>query len=329
MSSSGLFDTLLLLALPASGKSEVRHFMRHGGDEKSVQTYHLGDTVQLDDFPYVHFLRVVDESLESLGRERIFYADEEASFTERRDWGTLLQLVNQDYIVMTHLDMPTPPAGADHLFVRIDQARTAVGAATVFDAMDPDLRGLLADRLSGEADRLNNEIFGRRPSDLNGKTIVIEFARGGPDGASMPLPSTYGYSYAFSQLSEAILERAAVLYIWVTPEESRRKNRARCDPDDPGSILNHMCPEEVMLNEYGSCDMEHLLETSGRSGTVTVEAHGRRFQLPVARFDNRHDLTTFVRDESDDWQAADIGKLEDALSDSLARLWESYETARN
>ncbi len=327
MTTSGLFDTLLLLALPASGKSEVRHFMRNGGDEKSEQTYHLGDTVQLDDFPYVHFLRMIDEHLEALGKARIFYANEEASFTERRDWGTLLQLVNQDYIVMTHLDAPTPPAGADHLFDRIDQARTAVGAATVFDSMDTELRSLLADRLSGEADRLNREIFGRRPSSLNGKTIVIEFARGGPDGASMPLPTTYGYAYAFSQLSEAILERAAVLYIWVTPEESRRKNRARANPDDPGSILNHMCPEDVMINEYGSCDMEHLLETSDKSGTVTVDAHGRRFHLPLARFDNREDLTTFVRDD-DEWQSEDVNKLEGALSDALARLWETYETTR-
>ena len=71
--SDNLFDTLLLLALPASGKSEVRKFMREGTAAEAAANYHLGDTVQLDDFPYVHFLRCCDDALVSLGAPRAFY----------------------------------------------------------------------------------------------------------------------------------------------------------------------------------------------------------------------------------------------------------------
>ncbi|MDY0001915.1 MAG: hypothetical protein RBU30_11515, partial [Polyangia bacterium] len=62
-------DTLLLLALPASGKSEARRFLLNFPLEQRLELFHISDTVQLDDFPYVHFMRCVDEELEKLGQK--------------------------------------------------------------------------------------------------------------------------------------------------------------------------------------------------------------------------------------------------------------------
>ena len=76
------------------------------------------------------------------------------------------------------------------------------------------------------------------PDSFDGKTIIIECARGGPDGASMPLTGSDGYQYSLPMFCPEILENAAILYIWVTPEESRRKNADRADPNDPGSNLH-------------------------------------------------------------------------------------------
>ena len=82
--------------------------MRHGDEQACVDRYHLGKTIQLDDFPYVHFMREVDDALLGFGETRIFYPDNQSGFNENRDWGTLLRLVSQDYDLMTHPEVPIP-----------------------------------------------------------------------------------------------------------------------------------------------------------------------------------------------------------------------------
>ena len=60
---SETLETVLLLALPASGKSEVRRYLNHLTPEQRSGDFHLGPTVQLDDFPYVHMMRRIDDEL--------------------------------------------------------------------------------------------------------------------------------------------------------------------------------------------------------------------------------------------------------------------------
>ena len=148
----------------------------------------------------------------------------------------------------------------------------------------------------------------------------VPAARGGPDGATPPLPPPLGYAYTLRKFSDAILSRAAILYVWVTPEESRRKNHERTDPNDPGSILHHGVPMAVMLGDYGCDDMDWLLRTSDRPDTVRIESHGSTYHLPVARFDNRVDKTTFVRAERSAWNPADVGALHRGLAEAFQRL---------
>ena len=319
-------DTLLLLALPASGKSEVRKFMEHSPRDRRIEEFHVADMPQLDDFPYVHFLRCIDQQLVSRGNARHFYTGADTSFANGADWGTLLHLVNEDYAVVKDLTAPSPPKDPLHVFARIDAARTKVGIPRFFAEMDADLRAEIAGSLQGDADRLIDELFGKRPAEVDDKTLVIEFARGGPEGAAMPLTMPHGYGWNLAQLSEQILERAAILYIWVTPEESRRKNLAREDPDDPGSSMFHSAPESVMRGDYGCCDMEHLIEQSDRPDTICIEAHGRSWYLPVVRFDNRVDKTTFAHDDPHTWSQADMGALYDGLAGPMDRLWKAYQS---
>ena len=61
--SKKVFKTVLLIALPASGKSEVRHFMANIEPERLENEFHIGDNLQLDDFPYVHFMRSIDDEM--------------------------------------------------------------------------------------------------------------------------------------------------------------------------------------------------------------------------------------------------------------------------
>jgi hypothetical protein len=140
----------------------------------------------------------------------------------------------------------------------------------------------------------------------------------------MPLP--YGYEYNLKLLSPAILEKAAILYVWVTPEESRRKNREREDPNDPGSILAHGVPIEVMMNEYGTDDMEYLIQKSNKPGFIKVERPEKTYYIPIQRFDNRKDKTSFVRDKS--WKEEDKKSLYEALKENFTKLSESYWSIR-
>ena len=318
-------DTLLLLALPASGKSEARRFLLNFPLEKRLELFHVADTTQLDDFPYVHFLRCIDDELANQGKERVFYKGPHSGFRNGLDWGTLLHLVGEDYAVMKDPAAPNPTRDAAVVFERIDAARGAVGAPAVFETMDPALRETLAKALRGETERLVNELFGGRPQTIDDKTLVIEFARGGPEGSSMPLPPPHGYQWNLAQLSPAILEKAGILYIWVTPEESRRKNIERCDPNDPGSILAHSAPEEVMRGDYGCDDIEYLMGQAAEPDTIQIEAHGKTWTLPICRFDNRVDKTTFLRGDPATWPEADVRALHEGLEGPMRKLKAAYE----
>ena len=315
-----ILKTVLLLALPASGKSEVRRYLAHLSPESARDDFHMGETVQLDDFPYVHMMRRVDDELVKLGKSRLYFEAPDRSFGDGRDWGTLIELLNPDYADLVEKRRYAPASAALLLMERFDAASKAVGAAERIAALDDASRKAVAEALEAEARQMLEEKMAAYPESLDGKTLVVEFARGGKQGSSMPLEAPYGYRYSIGRLAPAILKDASVLYIWVTPEESRRKNEARTDPNDPGSILHHGVPLHVMLNEYGCDDMDWLEQNAPVSGTIAIERDGQRFDLPIARFDNRQDRTTFVREPKEEWKPEDVKYLHEGLQGALEKL---------
>ena len=70
---SKLLDTVLLLALPASGKSEVRKYLDGLSPVQCREEFHMHQAVQLDDYPYVHFMHRIDDELAASGGLRPFY----------------------------------------------------------------------------------------------------------------------------------------------------------------------------------------------------------------------------------------------------------------
>lgn len=315
-----LIDTLLLTALPASGKSEVRRYLAQLGEEVVREDFRMGPTVQLDDYPYVHMMRRISQELVKRGESSVFFPSDDRTFNDPHDWGTLIELVNEDYEDLHRRPTIRPDSAAEWLFARMDAARERAGAAPFLAKVTERGRAEVSAALENEARELLRDKLAGIPGTLDGRTTVIEFARGGPEGSAMPLPPPYGYAWSFARLSDAILDKACVLYVWVTPEESRRKNDERAKPGREGdaSILHHGVPEAVMRGEYGTDDMGYLVETSDRPGTIRVETRGRVFHLPVGRFDNRNDLTTFVRDDPSTWSERDV----EALHAELRRAFE-------
>ncbi|MBW2528901.1 MAG: hypothetical protein JRI23_32295 [Deltaproteobacteria bacterium] len=330
---SGILDTILLFALPASGKSEVRTYVDGLSPEQCNAEMHMGHTLQLDDYPYVHFMHRIDDELGKRGHDYVFYAGPSRGFKDPYEWGTLVHLLNEDYDDLLARRTTEPASAAQLLFDRLDDAREKVGLPRALEQLTYGLRRDVCEALEDEVAKelaAKNETCSQ---DRTGRTIIIEAARGAPHGTVFPVVPPRGYDYALSQLSEAILDRAAILYVWVSPEESRRKNVERGRPDGQGSILFHSVPLEVMLGEYGTDDLEYLMEQSDKPNTARVERIFQRtaadgavryenkvYHLPVARFDNRKDLTTFVREDRSTWKKEDVDALHSGLAEALGTL---------
>ncbi len=130
-------------------------------------------------------------------------------------------------------------------------------------------------------------------------TAIIEFSRGGENG----------FAEAFSYLCDEILQRAGIVYIDVSYEESVRKNRRRFRPEMADSILYHSLPDEKMDFYYKTNDWHRL--ASGLNGTIPV----RDVAVPYSVFPNEPEKT----DEP--------AKLGPALEDAFGRLWTAMSGA--
>jgi len=318
---SETFDIVLLLALPASGKSEVRRFLANVEPERLKKEFHIGANLQLDDFPYVHMMRRADDELVKLGKARIFFKSGDRPFIDTRDWGTLIHLLNEDYRDLMSKNVVKADSTADLLLRRIDKAGEKAKIAPRLARLDNGTWNTVAAALEKEARAMLDEKHAAYPESFEGKTTVIEAARGGPDKSSYPLQDPLGYQYSLRELDPEILKRAVILYVWVTPEESRRKNTARTNPNDPGSILHHGVPMEVMLNDYGCDDMDYLEKGSEVPGTITVAAHGAKYHLPIGRFDNRVDKTSFLRVEKKDWDPKMVADVTNGMKGATDKLY--------
>jgi hypothetical protein len=102
-------------------------------------------------------------------------------------------------------------------------------------------------------------------------TAILEFSRGSEHG---------GYRSAFQHLSDEILDRALIVFINVTWEESLRKNRKRFNPARPDSILEHGLPDAKLEKMYRTIDWEELCADSPTHVTIK----GR--QVPYVVFEN-------------------------------------------
>ncbi|BDU73301.1 hypothetical protein [Mesoterricola silvestris] len=318
-------DTLLLFSLPASGKSEMRRYLASLTPEQCRDDFGMGPTAQLDDYPYVHLMHRMDDELQARGCGYRFYYGATRPFQDEWTWAALIELLNEDYANLRKGAHTDTPSAAQLLFDRLDEARVRAGMLPVLDELPHRIRKSMAEALEAECRAELDTLNRQNALGIEGKTIVIEAARGGANGSAFPLTPPHGYATAFQHLSTDILDRASLMYIWVEPAQSRHKNIERGKPDGQGSILNHSVPMEVMLGQYGCDDMAYLLEQSDRPGTIRVDrlvAEGDRYStrtwhIPASRFDNRQDLTTFVREPRENWKAADVAAIHGGLKETF------------
>ena len=313
-------DVLILAGLPAAGRSEVSRYLDSLPLEVLKRDFHLGQMVQLDDSPYVHLMRRIDRFLEEAGRPRLFFPSAERPFRDPREWGTLIELLNEDFEFLETMEIPTPPSAAYYYLQRLDEARVRAGLDADLSKLNSRTRAKVAAALEPEAAYFLSELRRAASTPLDGKTVVIEIARGGPEGSRMPLTPPYGYAAALSRFSKRIIRRAAVLYIWVTPEDSRRKNAERAAARNPGSPLDRVVPDEVMHHNYGCDDIDWLLSISETPDRIRVTSKEGTFVVPLVRFDNRTNRTAFLREDPALWNEEKKANLHASLRSIFDRL---------
>lgn len=186
-----IFEILLLLGRPASGKSEFIDFMEKCPLERRMTRYHLGELHIIDDFIMLWKKFEEDDLWEKLGHRRLFSKRVNENYTVTNDqiWPFLIEKINtytEKYVQM-------------------------------------------------------------KPDHFR-QTILIEFSRGGKTG----------YADALNTLSPKILSHTAILYIHVSPEESRRRNIARYDKKKKESILAHSVPHDEMERMYAQDDWRDI-----------------------------------------------------------------------
>ena len=74
-----------------------------------------------------------------------------------------------------------------------------------------------------------------------------------------------------------------------------------------------------MRNDYGTDDLMWLLAKGG-GGAVVVEKADRRFPVPAGVFDNRQDLTSFLREDPSQWSPFKLRQLHRELVNGTAGL---------
>jgi len=330
-------DILLLFCPPGSGKSEVRARMTKMSVKQCHRRFHMGlPTIQMDDYVYVRVMLRLDElAVNVLGMDTVFFSSIGHPFRDARDWLMLIELLNEDYRDMMAGRKRIEPCAGLALFRRMDAAARRAGATVKLGKLPLDIQKMFLDHMfEGRIGDKNVETLAREindhkneltETDLTGKTVVMECARGGPHGASLPLDPPQGFEYSLKQLDPQILQKSRILYIDVSPAQSRASNMKR-KPTTAGHANDtttfHTVPLSNMQAEYGIYDMLFLREESDRPNTVRVEAHGDVFYLPIAVFNNRDsDLITFIRECKDrplaEWDQVRLGALDQELERAM------------
>ena len=136
----------------------------------------------------------------------------------------------------------------------------------------------------------------RNPDYHQKYTTIIEFSRGSEHG---------GYKEAYQHLSIDVVERMAILYLDVSFNESLRKNRARFNPNEPDSILEHSLPDKKLEKMYKDVDWHDL----AKDNPAYIQIQG--INVPYVVFENEDDVTTARGDA-----------LGDRLEARLQTLWQ-------
>lgn len=90
------FETIILIGRPAAGKSEVIDFLKRTDEAQRLRRFHIGQFVEIDDFPFVWETFEIDDILEKLGQPRVF-TEPDYFFKGSYLWNVFIERINLEY----------------------------------------------------------------------------------------------------------------------------------------------------------------------------------------------------------------------------------------
>jgi hypothetical protein len=96
MDKSPIFNVLALLARPAAGKSEIMDYLKRVPLEERIRRFHVGEILELDDFPMLWTWFEEDALLERMGHPRL-HTDKDGYFLHQYQWNLLIERICLDY----------------------------------------------------------------------------------------------------------------------------------------------------------------------------------------------------------------------------------------
>ena len=86
------FETVLIIGRPASGKSEIIDFLKRVPKENRLNDLHIGDFVEIDDFPMLWTWMEEDDILVEMGHPRL-HIDDNRYFKHNYLWNLLIKRI--------------------------------------------------------------------------------------------------------------------------------------------------------------------------------------------------------------------------------------------
>lgn len=90
------FPIIFLTGRPAAGKSEIIDYLKKCGSAERRRRFHIGDFIEVDDFPMLWTWFEEDALLERMGEQRL-HSDAEGFFKYPHLWNLLIQRIDLDY----------------------------------------------------------------------------------------------------------------------------------------------------------------------------------------------------------------------------------------
>lgn len=138
MSNKNTFDTIMLLARPAAGKSEIIAYLHNTPLKERIERFHIGEFVEIDDFPMLWAWFEEDRILDEMGMQRL-HSTKEEDFNDKRLWNVLIRRMCLEHQKLVR-DQKTNPT----IVMEFSRGSEHGGYKTAFEHLSEDVLKRLA-----------------------------------------------------------------------------------------------------------------------------------------------------------------------------------------